>query len=454
MATGRVAVVGAGLAGLSAALELKRLGFTVDLFERSRLLGGKATSFIVDHPEGPREVDNGQHIYLACCTEFIDFVHQSFDCATGESRSLPLYLQDRFDALLLARGRRPARLRASDLPAPWHLLPALLRYHHLSPLARLRVGWAVLQTRRAPRPGESMATWLERHHQDGATRRAFWDPFLVPALNAPLDQASAEAGLFVIATAFLSSAGAARFGYARVPLARIAEAAAAKIDHVHLRTTVVGLEVRPRTSQLSGEKTPALAFHGVHLADGRYVPFDAVVLAVPPPALKRVLGKPEEFRIGGLDEFHTQPIVDVHLWYDVPTLGFDFAAVLDSPVQWIFQKGPGYICCSMSAAGNYVSWPGAELVAFCHRELAAVLPELSRTKLVHGAATRDREATFIPRPGLQRPGPTTACPQVVIAGAWTDTGWPATMESAVRSGRMAARKLAAQFIAREVYTVG
>jgi uncharacterized protein with NAD-binding domain and iron-sulfur cluster len=132
----------------------------------------------------------------------------------------------------------------------------------------------------------------------------------------------------------------------------------------------------------------------------------------------------------------------VHLWYDVSTLGFGFAALLDSPVQWVFEKGPGYICCSMSAADRYVSWPASELVDLCHGELAAVLPALRNASRLRGAATRDREATFVPRPGLRRPGPATACPQVVIAGAWTDTGWPATMESAVRSGRAAARVLA------------
>lgn len=441
MAPCRIAVVGGGLAGLSAAVELKQRGFAVDLLERSRLLGGKATSFTV----GDDEVDNGQHVYLACCTHFIDFVQQLDDVLPAGKPAL--FLQERFDALLLARDRPPARLRAVSLPAPWHLVPALLRYQHLNLPARVRVGRAVLDARTPARPGETFAAWLKRHGQSTAMRRAFWDPFLVPALNAPLEEVSADAALFVIATAFLHDAGAARFGFARVPLARIAEAAARRLDGIHLRTPVVGLDL---VDQASGN--PVL--RALIMDDGSRRCYDGVVLAVPPDRLKRILRQPEAFSVFGLDDIHTAPIVDVHLWYDVPALGFGFAALLDSPVQWVFEKAPGYFCCSMSAAEQYVSWPSAALVELCRRELGAVLPALGQATLLRGAATRDHDATFVSSPGLRRPGPRTSCAQVVIAGAWTDTGWPATMESAVRSGRAAARTLAAQLRTREEHDGG
>ncbi|HEX6508278.1 MAG TPA: hydroxysqualene dehydroxylase HpnE [Chloroflexota bacterium] len=435
MAPGYIGVIGAGLAGLSAALELKRRGFTVDLLERSRLLGGKATSFIV----GDVEVDNGQHVYLACCTEFVDFARQLGYEATPDGA---LFLQDRFDALLLAPGRAAARLRAVPLPAPWHLAPALLRYRHLRPAVRLRVALALRAARKPARPGETFASWLQRHRQPDEARTAFWDPFFVPALNAPLDQVSAEAALFVISTAFLQKASAARFGYARVPLARIAEAAADQLDGVYLRTPVARLQIADGHA-----KEPTL--EDVVLEDESRRAYDAVVLAVPPHRLKRLLGDPEQLGICGLDEFHPAPIVDIHLWYDLPTFGFGFAALLDSPVQWVFEKGAGYLCCSMSAAEEYIGQPSADLIDLCHRELAAVLPALRGKTPLRGAVTRDREATFVPTPGLQRPGPVTGCPQVVLAGAWTDTGWPATMESAVRSGRAAARVVASRFPERQ-----
>lgn len=435
MAAGRVAIVGAGLAGLSAGLDLKRLGFEVDLFERSRLLGGKVTSFTV----GDREVDNGQHVYLGCCTEFIDFVRQ-LESSFPEGN--PLTLQPRFDALLLDRNRPPARLREAPLPPPLHQAPALLRYGHLRLPTRLAIVRALLGARKPARPDETFAAWLDRHHQPAEARRAFWDPFLVPALNAPLDQVSAEAALFVITTAFLGSAVAARFGYALVPLARIAEAAAERLDGVYLRTPVARVELA------DGNTTSSDSVNLV-LEDGSRWEYDGVVLAVPPSRLSRLLDPPEAFGVRGLGAFGTAPIVDVHLWYDLPDFDFDFAALLDSPVQWVFVKGRGYLCCSLSAATDSMSLSNVELVALCHAELATVLPALRARQPLHGAATRDREATFIPSPGLRRPGPATTSPLLTIAGAWTDTGWPATMESAVRSGRVAGRLLARNLQSRK-----
>jgi squalene-associated FAD-dependent desaturase len=439
MAARRVAVIGGGLAGLSAGLELRRAGFEVTLFERSRLLGGKATSFELDGIE----VDNGQHVCLACCTAFIDFV-KSLSGPWGDDP--PLKLQDRFDALLLARGRTPARLRAVALPAPLHLAPSLLRYQYLPLRMRLGIARAVLQAGRKARPGETFAAWLSRHGQSAAARARFWDPFLVPALNAVPEEVAAEDALFVIRTAFLIDSRAARFGYARVPLARIAEAAARELQEVRLRTPVVGLDMCGGAAEGSG-------LRGVKLEDGSSLAFDGVVLAVPPVRLARIVD-PAKVGLPGIEQFQMAPIVDVHLWYDVETAGFDFAALLESPVQWVFEKGAGYLCCSMSAADAYVSWSNAALVELCDRELRELVPALRNARLLRGSATRDRDATFVPIPGLRRPGPLTRYPNLVVAGAWTDTGWPATMESAVRSGRAAGRALAVQLSGSEVHVSG
>jgi squalene-associated FAD-dependent desaturase len=385
------------------------------------------------------EVDNGQHVYLACCIEFIDFVKQVE--RLGGSGRPTLFLQDRFEALLLAPGKPPARLRAIGLPAPLHLAPALLRYGYLDVRARLQIALALLAARRSPGPGETFAAWLDRHRQSPRAREAFWEPFLVPALNAPLEEVSAEAALFVVSTAFLRDADAARFGYSLVPLGHIAQAAARHVDRVHLRAPVA----RVGTGANTGTGPCQIV-----LEDGSLVCCDGAVLAVPPSRLMRLLEGQKDLIVDGLEGFRMAPIVDVHLWYerasdDLGLLeGAGFAALLGSPVQWVFEKGPGYLCCSMSAAGEYVGRPSSELVELCRAQLALVLPALRHARLLRGAATRDRDATFVPAPGLRRPGPATACPQVVIAGAWTDTGWPATMESAVRSGRSAARVLASQ----------
>jgi protoporphyrinogen oxidase len=231
VAVERVAVVGAGLAGLAAAVELKELGAHVELFERSRLLGGRATSFEIDGIE----VDNGQHVFLACCTEFIDFARRG-----GFSEKLKL--QPRFEALVLSRDGKRGSLRAASLPAPFHLLASFATYSHLGAGAKLRIARA-LASAMFGRSGEATTfeSWLVLHHQNAETRRAFWDPFFIPALNAPFDQVSMEDAMFTLRTAFLSNPSASRFGFSTVPLAHLASSAAQRLDAVHLSTAVLGI---------------------------------------------------------------------------------------------------------------------------------------------------------------------------------------------------------------------
>jgi squalene-associated FAD-dependent desaturase len=417
---GHIAVVGAGLAGLSAALELRERGYDVEVYERSRLLGGRATSFEV----GGREIDNGQHVYLHCCDHFISFVER-----VGMGHALRE--QPRFDALVLARDGTSSRLRAAPLPAPFHLLASFAGYAHLDIGGRLRVARALASAALMPRtdPQLTFAQWLDRNGQDEATRRAFWDPFFIPALNASFDRVSAADALFVISTAFLRDAAAARFGFSTVPLAHVAAAAARQIGDVHLSTAVLAMNVDTRGVELQ-------------LPDERRVRFDGVVLAVSPRTTAKLLGTPEQFDVRALDAYDPYPIVDVHLWHDRGALGFDFAAVLDSPLQWIFEKDEGYVCCSISAAGDVLTVPTAELERLAWQELCAFVPALRDGKVVHAAATRNPEATYLPRPGAPRTQQRTSSPRVAIAGSWTQTGWPDTMEAAVRSGAAAAKWIA------------
>jgi uncharacterized protein with NAD-binding domain and iron-sulfur cluster len=465
------AVVGAGLAGLSAALALKREGWRVTLVERSRLLGGKTTSFRL----GDLEMDSGQHAILGCYTSFLEFVEELG--MEGDLR-----IQERFDVLMLTESGR-ARLRALRLPAPLHLALPFLRFRALGLRSRLQVARALLAAkhrRSGEEEEETFAAWLQRHGQGTQAQRVFWEPFLVPALNAPFDRVSAASGLMVVRTALLGKRDAARIGYATVPLARFAERAAERCDEVLLRTPVTGLHVE-------GGRLRGL------LTGGAEIGVDAAVLAIPPERLLRMDGV-EALEVPDLGAFTTQPIVDVHLWYEAPRaasragtpdltggdsrpprrgwpshtrltrrLGatrrrpgeaelfgdLDFAAVVGSPVQWIFAKGPGYLCCSLSSADDLVSQPEERLVALADSELRSRLPELSEATLLRGVAVRDPEATFVPAPGLRRPGPATALANAVLAGCWTDTGWPATMEGAVRSGREAARTLVAALPNRE-----
>jgi squalene-associated FAD-dependent desaturase len=414
-----VAVVGGGLAGLAAATALKDAGRHVELFERSRLLGGRATSFEVDG----HVVDNGQHVYLACCTEFEAFVKRA-----GMAHAL--YLQDRFDVVAYSRNGVRSRLRAANLPAPLHLLASFAGYRHLSLRGKAQIVRALLALMLKPQSARedlTFAQWLRAHGQGADTIDAFWEPFMVPALNAPLERMNAAEAAFVISTAFLSASDAARFGYAKVPLAHIMDRASATLDRVHRASAVLGLD-----ADASGVT--------VRTADAE-MRFDAAVLAVPPRALGKLLGDPARFGVPPLDTYEPFAIMDVHVWHDAGALDFEFAALLDSPVQWVFQKAPGYLCCSLSAADDLVARPTSEMVGRTWDELRTFLPKLAGAQLIRGAATRNPEGTYLPARGTVRPGPRTALPNLVIAGAWTATGWPDTMESAVRSGCSAARVL-------------
>jgi squalene-associated FAD-dependent desaturase len=402
------------LAGLCAALELRDAGCDVEIFERSRLIGGRATSFEIDG----REVDNGQHVFLACCTEFRRFVDR-----VGMSRHL--YLQPRFDVLAIAKNGVSSRLRASRLPPPMHLVGSLVGYRHLTWTGRLQVAWALARIRGALAASESFAKWLARHGQGKDAIRGFWEPFVVPALNAPLERVCAADAAFVISTAFLSDPGAARFGYSTVPLAHIMNAAAARAGGVRIATPVLGVE-----SAKTGVR--------LRFAQRQTMDFDAAVLAVSPDKLAGLIGDPRPFGILPLDEYEAKPIIDIHLWYDAVPLDFDFAAILDSPVQWVFQKRSGYLCCSVSAADRYLLRGTAELIDLAWEELRAALPQLRGVRRQLGAVTRNPNSTYLPKLGVARPGQRTSQPNVAIAGSWTQTGWPDTMEAAVRSGLAAA----------------
>ena len=176
--------------------------------------------------------------------------------------------------------------------------------------------------------------------------------------------------------------------------------------------------------------------HGVtlRLPDNAAQSFDAVVLAVPPRAVAKLLGDPERFGVRDLDGYRPFPILDVHLWHDRGEIGFDFAAALESPLQWIFEKAPGYLSCSFSAADEYMRLPTAELEALAWSEVQTYVPSMKSAKLIRSAVTRNPEATWLPKPGVTRAPNKTTDPRVAIAGSWTNTGWPDTMESAVRSG--------------------
>ncbi|MEN3536688.1 hydroxysqualene dehydroxylase HpnE [Microbispora sp. ZYX-F-249] len=425
-----VAVVGGGLAGITAALALAEAGRPVTLYEARPRLGGATHSFV----RGGLTADNGQHVFLRCCTAYLGLLDRLG--GTGRVR-----LQERFDVpVLTPRGGR-ARLRRAALPGPFHLLPALAGYRLLSPADRLRAvrGAFALRGLDPAEPALDRAAlggWLAANGQREAVRRALWDLFAVAALNIPSDEAALGPAAMVFRTALLGRADAADIGVPSVPLGDLhGGAALAAIARL-------GGEVRLRAKVDAVLPGPSV------LVGGRRVEASAVVVAAPHGQAARLVppeAAPDRDAWAGLG---ASPIVNVHVVYDRPVTRLPFAAVVGSPVQWIFDRTEAgglargqYLTVSVSAARHWIDVPTAVMREVFAPELERLLPAARQARVVDLFITRERRATFrqVPGSGGLRPGAATRWPGLFLAGAWTDTGWPDTMEGAVRSGLQAAR---------------
>nr|WSZ99581.1 hydroxysqualene dehydroxylase HpnE [Streptomyces sp. NBC_00857] len=433
----RAVVVGGGLAGITAALQLADAGVRVTLLEGRPRLGGLAFSF----RRGDLTVDNGQHVYLRCCTAYRWFLDRVDGAALAP-------LQDRLDVPVLdvgrARGPRLGRIRRNGLPVPLHLAAGLAAYPHLSLAERASVGRAALALKRLDPAdpaldGIDFATWLGRHGQSPRTIEALWDLVGVATLNATAPHASMGLAAMVFKTGLLSEPGAADIGWAHVPLGDLHDTLARKaLDSAGVRT-----ELRTRVSALSRAEDG-----GWHVdVDGERLDADTVVLAVPQRETHALLPT------GALDDpdrlldIGTAPILNVHVVYGRKVLRRPFFAALGSPVQWVFDRTDAsgltegqYLALSQSAAEDEIDSPVSELRERYLPELERLLPAARGAEVRDFFVTRERTATFAPAPGVGRLRPTarTRVPGLFLAGAWTATGWPATMEGAVRSGFSAA----------------
>ncbi|MCO5967559.1 hydroxysqualene dehydroxylase HpnE [Actinoallomurus soli] len=425
-----VAVVGGGLAGITAALALGEAGLPVTLYEARPRLGGATHSFERDG----LVVDNGQHVFLRCCTAYRGLL----DRLGGTDR---VRLQDRFDLRVLTPAGRPGRLRRATLPGPLHLMPALAAYSLLRPADRMRAVRCALALRRLDPAGPeldgiALGDWLAAHGQRDTARRALWELFAVAALNIGVEEAALGPAAMVFRTALLGRADAADIGVPVVPLGDLhGTAATAAIEKR-------GGRVRPAAKVTAIEPGPVV------VVDGERIDAAAVIVATPHRQAAHLVpwdAAPDRQRWAGLGE---SPIVNVHLHYDRPVTDLPFAAVVDSPVQWIFDRTrPSgartgqYLAVSVSAADRWIDEPAAKLRAEFVPAMEQLFPAARHAGLRDFFVTRERRATFrqAPGSGALRPGPDTRWPGLYLAGSWTDTGWPDTMEGAVRSGLTAAR---------------
>ena len=451
----RAVVIGGGLAGITAAVALGKAGHEVTLLEAKPRLGGATMSFSRDG----LVIDTGQHVFLRCCTAYRGLLDR-----LGMTAYAPL--QPRFDVTVLAPGKQ-AVLKRRRVPAPLHMLPALLGYPFLNWRERMRLSLAALAFRRLDEKDAKtdelrLGDWLAAHGQDERTRRVLWDLFSVSSLNVPGDDASLALAAVVVKTGLLGDADAADIGVPALSLGELHGAAAARLlgklgatVRTQAKVTAVeptddgGFRVRVTGGETGNEEIGNDEPVRAPDAGTTEILADAVVLAVPHEQAAKLVppGALPAETVDGWAGLGAAPIVNVHVIYDRTVMDVPFAAAVDSPVQWVFdrtrisgmhERGDSgqYLAISLSAADEYAGKPVAELREQFVPALAELFPAAKAATVTEFFVTREKRATFRQVPGTAklRPKAATGLPGLVLAGSWTDTGWPDTMEGAVRSG--------------------
>ncbi|HVJ09902.1 MAG TPA: hydroxysqualene dehydroxylase HpnE [Acidisarcina sp.] len=438
-----VTVVGGGAAGLAAACALADSGYHVDLLERRGYVGGRASSY--EHPGTAEVIDNCQHILVGCCTNLIDLYRR-----IGVENKIRW-----FDRITFVEpGGMRSVLEPSWLPAPLHTSLAFLRAHAFSLADKLAISRGLMAFLRGiPEDSEkSFADWLVENRQTKGAIERFWRPALISALNEDADRISVHYAGMVIREMFLRSPEAGRMGVPTIPLSdlygRAMEYIRVRGGQVHLRTNVESLTWngdRHFWELRTGE--PAQSFTS-----------DAVVLALSFEAMAKLLPRmPQMPGVDGLaarlSQFDHSPITSIHLWFDREITDLDHAALLDSRIDWMYHTSRlqpqrktadgSYVELVCSASRQLTNQSREEILAMAIEELGRFFPRVREAVLRKAAVVKEVRATYSIRPMLDpiRPGQGSPWPNAFLAGDWTATGWPATMEGAVRSGYLAAEAL-------------
>jgi squalene-associated FAD-dependent desaturase len=432
-----VVVIGAGFAGLAAAVRLAGLGARVTVLERRGVLGGRAYSF--REPESGALVDNGQHLFMRCYDETLSFLRT---LGTDDR----IAFQPRLEVDMLGGGGREARLACPRLPAPLHLLAGLLGLRGVGLRDRLglvRAGARLAAAARGPHSAAledvTVAAWLDRLGQSAAARRAFWNPLTLAVLNDAPEVASVRWLVAVARRAFLAGPRAGDLGFATCGLSALyTEQARA---YVEARGGSVRTQAAAAALEVSGDRVAAVRLAPRARATGERLPVGVVVAAVPhqalPPLLPAALAARPPFSDAA--RLAVSPIVSCHLWYDRPVLGRPFVGLLDGPLHWLFDRGT-HLTAVTSGAGALVDRRPRDLADAAAREVARLLPAAREARLLRAHVIKERWATpsLAPGAGALRAGPRTPLANLVLAGDWTDTGLPGTIEGAVQSGHAAA----------------
>jgi zeta-carotene desaturase len=459
-----VAIAGGGLAGLAAACALSNSGLCVTLFERRPFLGGRASSY--QHPGTEEVIDNCQHVLFRVCTNLVEFYRR-----IGVEDKIRWY----DDMYFIEPGGRTSIMHASSLPAPLHTAPSFLNFPFLSVHDKLVISRAIaaLTLTSQRDTGESFLEWCRRHGQTENAVERFWKPILVSALSEELGLISVSYAAQVVRES-MKSPPARHMGVPAIPLTDLYNAAG---DYIRAR----GGDIQFRTSLEMFCPGPSRV--QIKVA-GREESFEYLVLALPFNTIDRVLpatpdAAPLREKLG---HFESAPITGIHLWLDRQISDLDHAVLLNRTIQWMFHKSRflenqnnlvipnraegsmrnplsdsgaaanvqktattngSYIELVVSASKKLIEISRAEIVDLALKEVREFFPAARDANLIKSAVVKEVHATYSPRPGIDRyrPSQSTIWPRIFLAGDWTATGWPATMEGAVRSGYLAAEAL-------------
>jgi squalene-associated FAD-dependent desaturase len=432
----RVIVVGAGLAGMAAAVALESAGAKVTLIESRRTAGGRAGSFT--HPETGEVLDNCQHVLLGCCTNLIDFYRR-----LGVLHRIGF---ERTIHFMDSRGQRYDLFGCENVSAPFHLGPAMLAFGALDNYERLSLGRAMLAMMRIGRGGrgryanQSFGEWLDEHDQPESLRKKIYEPLITGSLNEECAAASAEYAIEVFQDSLLANSDGYLLGLPRCALGEL-----------YAKLPCRDVRFGERVSEFVFD-SPHKRINGMKMVEGNILEADAVVLATNYDAVRRLVDEKDDRRAAMLENLSSTPILGAHLFFDIPVMELSHVAFLEGPLQWLFKKDESgrAVHGVISAARDWVNRSREEMAELFASQIRRTLPGAQEAKLLRSVIVIEKRATFAPVPGVDRWRPAQGpgedgIENLFLAGDYTKTDWPATMEGAVRSGYLAAEALLARY---------